>query len=71
MLTKTSHQNNMQDKIEDTYAEGYTADLVETLSQASVVAKKEEESVVETKEKSKIRKRKIGKRRDKINNEKN
>jgi hypothetical protein len=36
-----------------------------------VVAKKEEESVVETKEKSKIRKRKIGKRRDKINNEKN
>ncbi len=71
MLTKTSHQNNMQDNIEDTYAEGYTADVVETLSQASVVAKKEEESVVETKEKSKIRKRKIGKRRDKINNEKN
>ncbi len=34
----------MQDKIEDTYAEGYTADVVETLSQAaSVLAKKQKE----------------------------
>ncbi len=55
----------MYDKIEDAYAEGYTADVVETFSRAPVVAKKKK-SVVETREKSKIRRR-----RDNINNEKN
>jgi hypothetical protein len=30
----------MSDKIEDAYAEGYTADVDGTLSQASVVTKK-------------------------------
>ena len=29
----------MYDKIEDAYAKGYTADVVETFSQASAVAK--------------------------------
>ncbi len=30
----------MYDKIEDAYAEGYTADVVETFSRVPVVAKK-------------------------------
>ncbi len=62
MLTKTSRQNNMQDKIEDTYAEGYTADVVETLSQASVVAKKERKECHRDERKEQNKKNKKNKR---------